>query len=141
MQTPYGQACPFYYVNAHRRTTAREQCHLLDGTEDAHNWTSELCRTCPVPEIRRVNRCPNMKLHAGIGRRGKIARAVARLQFWRPREQWGRMVVRTTCTESGGAVSDPYVGCGRCHAPLELVVSEVTTHTEQDPEPPKEKTE
>lgn len=110
MQTPYGRECPFYTVNAHRRSQAVERCHLLEGTPDAKRWTSEYCATCPVPDIKRANQCENMVLHAHIGR--------PRWRFWeRP-----RMMIRATCTRSGGAVEDPMVGCGQCHAPLEFVV-------------------
>lgn len=134
MQTPYGQECPFYYVDAHRRTAEREQCHLLDGTIDAAEWTSELCGNCPVPRIKQANRCPNMRLQARI----RWTHPWTRWQFWRPKSARSRMVVHATCTESGGMVSDPMVGCGRCHTPLEFVVGQIPPDAGENP---KERTE
>ncbi|MBN1248061.1 MAG: hypothetical protein JXC32_10420 [Anaerolineae bacterium] len=110
MLTPDGRECPYYYVDAHRRSQVREVCHLLDGSPDAAAWHSDLCARCPVPEIKQANRCETMVLHARIGRRG--------WRFWEPQ----RMLIRATCTKSGGVVSDPMVGCGQCHAPISFVV-------------------
>jgi hypothetical protein len=112
MRTPNGQACPYYYINAHRRAAVQEVCHLLDGKDDAATWTSELCFTCPVPEIKRVNQCTHMALHARIGRRP--------WRFWEP----PRMLIWATCDKSSGPVKNPKVGCGHCHTPLTFVVGE-----------------
>lgn len=112
MRTPAGQACPFYYADTHRRASVQEVCHLLDGTPEAATWTSDLCRTCPVPEIKRANRCTHMVLHPKIGKR--------RWRFW----ESPRMLIRATCTKSGGPVKDPKVGCGQCHTSLTFIVRE-----------------
>lgn len=123
MQTPDGRECPYYYVDAHRRHREREVCHLLTGTASAKDWHSELCATCPVPDIKQANRCETMVLHARIGRRP-----------WRIWEQ-KRMLIRATCTKSGEAVTDPMIGCGQCHAPISFVVYEApdaTTTTEEE---------
>lgn len=112
MRIPDGRECPHYYIDVHRWHTGQEECRLLAGTEDAERWTSDLCATCPVPDIRRANACPNMTLHARIGRRG--------LRFWeRP-----RVLITATCSEVQGPVKDPYVGCGQCHNPITFVVAE-----------------
>jgi hypothetical protein len=88
----------------------REGCHLLDGTPDQAQWTSELCASCPTPEITQANRCETMVLHGEVSRPG--------WRFWaRP-----RMIVTAFCTRSGEPVADPMVGCGLCHPHLEFVV-------------------
>lgn len=112
MRTPDGRACPYYYVNHHRRSTPEETCHLLEGKPDARRWTSALCATCPVPDIHRANRCPHMVLHGHIGRR--------RWRFW----EQERVLIRATCPKSDGPVKDPYRGCGHCHDPLTFIVRE-----------------
>ena len=113
MRIPDGRECPYYYVDTRRWREGKEElCRLLAGTDDAARWTSELCRRCPVPDIRRANACPNMQLHARIRR--------PRWQFWKPL----RIVVRATCTKSKGPVKDPYVGCGQCHGAIEFVVAD-----------------
>jgi hypothetical protein len=112
MLTPYGQACPYYYADAHRKPDVRELCHLLDGSPDQAKWTSSLCQTCPVPEIRRANACKTLTLHAEIGR--------SRWRFW----SHPHMVISATCSLSTGTVRDPRLGCGLCHAPLEFVVQD-----------------
>ncbi len=109
MRTPYGRHCPHYYVDTRRWHDGQAECRLLVAP-DAARWTAELCRDCPVPEIRRVNTCPQMTLHAQIGRRP--------WRFW----EKPRLLVSATCSQSGGKVEDPYVGCGQCHPPVEFRV-------------------
>ncbi len=116
MRTPDGRECPYYYSGYHRQTTSKAVCHLLDGKPDAQRWSPALCATCIVPDIRRANACPTMVLHARIGKRG--------WRFWEKE----RMLIHATCTRSGGAVEDPYVGCGQCHSNFTFVVGE-------DPDP------
>ena len=110
MLTPEGRECPYYFVDAHRRRHAREVCHLLDGSPDAAAWRSDLCASCPVPDIKQANRCETMVLKARIGRNP--------WRFWQPK----RMLIEAACTKTGKAVSDPMVGCGSCHAPISFVV-------------------
>ena len=112
MRTPDGRECPYFYANYHRRTVSQEVCRLLEGEPDALRWTSALCVTCPVPNIRRANGCQNMVLHVRIGKR--------RWRFW----EGERMLVWATCTRSGGPVKDPLTGCGQCHAPITFVVAD-----------------
>lgn len=122
MLTPEGRDCPYYYVNAHRRSQAREVCHLLDGSPDAAQWASAFCAMCPVPEIKRANGCETMVLHARIGKRP--------WRFWEQR----RMVVHATCTKNGKRVGDPMVGCGQCHTPITFVVHEEDNTTSEQKE-------
>ncbi len=116
MRTPDGRECPYYAVSYHRRTTPQETCHLLEGER---RWHSGLCARCPVPDIRRANACPYLVLHACI-------RRVHRWRFWEPE----RVLVHATCRRSGDVVSDPYVGCGLCHTPLQFVVAEGEPQTD-----------
>lgn len=110
MQTPDGRECPYYYVDYHRRTMGREVCHLLEGHPDAQRWTSALCATCAVPDIKRANGCPSMHLHARIGK-----------PWWR---FWGKESIQlyADCERSHKVVENPYVGCGECHPPVQFVV-------------------
>jgi len=112
MQTPDGRQCPYYYLTAHRTTRERGLCHLLEGTADAAQWTSQLCTSCVAPDIKLANRCEHMVLHARIGRRPG--------HFWERK----RMLIDATCLRSGCVVKDPMVGCGQCHAPLNFIVYE-----------------
>lgn len=118
MRTPEGRECPFYYIDTYRRASARELCHLLSGKPDAALWTSDLCCTCPVPDIKRANQCQDMILTAHIGKRS--------LRFW----EKPRMLIEANCTRSGQLVDNPMVGCGLCHTPLTFVVSEEEPHDE-----------
>lgn len=113
MRTPDGRECPYYYADVQRWHTGREECRLLEGQTDAAQWTSDLCATCPVPNIHRANACPNMKLHART--RGRI-----RGRIWRFWEKPG-MVITASCSKSGGPVANPYIGCGQCHEELTFI--------------------
>ncbi len=112
MRTPDGRECPYYYADVQRWHTRREECRLLEYQTDAAQWTSALCQACQVPNIRRANACPTLRLHARIRRR--------LLRFWeRP-----RMTISASCSKSGGVVANPYVGCGQCHEALTFMVRE-----------------
>ncbi len=112
MQLPDGRECPYYYQHLQRWHTGKAECRLLAGAPDARRWTDALCRTCPVPDIRRANACPTLTLHARIARPS--------LRFW----EKPHMRIEAACTRSGGPVKDPYVGCGLCHSGLTFVVAE-----------------
>lgn len=113
MRIPDGRECPYYYVDTRRwREGSEERCNLLIETKDADRWTADLCRQCPVPDIRRANACPNMQLHARIKR--------PPWQFWTS----PRVFVYATCTKTEGPVKNPYVGCGHCHQSIEFVVAD-----------------
>ena len=113
MRLPDGRMCPYYYANFHRREEGVERCRLLEGTPDASRWTVAYCRSCQVPDIRRVNTCARMQLRGRIGRR----------HFWERR----KVLVQATCQIDGTPVADPYVGCGRCHPHLTFVVADEDT--------------
>ena len=110
MLTPDGKDCPYYYANYHRRTSAEERCDLVAGGPYEQEWHVGLCQKCPVPQIKKANNCPTMKLSLRIQKRG--------LKFW-GRE---RVSVIATCTRHEGIVKDPMIGCGKCHTPLTFVV-------------------
>lgn len=112
MRTPEGRECPYYYADIQRWHTGREDCRLLENRPEAAEWTSALCATCPTPDIRRANACPNMQLHARLRRRP--------LRFW----EAPRMHITASCTKSGGAVTNPYTGCGLCHEQLTFIIEE-----------------
>ncbi|MBN1488182.1 MAG: hypothetical protein JW981_11120 [Anaerolineae bacterium] len=120
MQIPDGRECPYYVIDYHRRATPKEICHLLEGQPDAMHWTSELCATCPVPDIQRANGCSNMVLTAHIGKRP--------WRFWE-RE---RILVKATCTYTEETVKNPYVGCGHCHTAFTFVVGEPSEEIEKE---------
>jgi len=110
MFTSDGKECPYYYANFHRRTSAVERCDLLVGGPYEQNWHSDLCKTCPVPEIKRANNCPTMQLKLRIIKRG--------IWFW----ERDRVLVQATCTQHDGPVTNPMIGCGKCHTQLTFVV-------------------
>ena len=112
MRTPDGRECSYYYANYHRRVASKEVCRLLEGQPDARRWTSALCATCPAPDIQRANGCPNLLLHAHIGK--------PRWRFW----EHEQLLIHATCTYTNEAVPDPYTGCGHCHDTIIFVVAE-----------------
>lgn len=112
MRTPEGRECPYYYSNTHRRVISKESCRLLEGKPDAQKWSSALCATCEVPDIRRANGCKKMILHARIAKRP--------WRFWEKE----RVLIHATCTRSAGPVENPYSGCGQCHQNITFVVAE-----------------
>jgi hypothetical protein len=102
LRTPAGTECPFYYADFHRGQN-RQECRLIDRNPNGGTWSPDLCVKCSIPRILRSNGCPNLVLEAraqkgllGMGRRVEI---------------------RASCTQSGGPVTEPEVGCGQCHVP------------------------
>jgi len=67
MRTPFGQECRYYYEDFHRNR-ARQECRLAEATATARDWTSDLCRNCPVPGILRANGCPHLRLEGRVMR-------------------------------------------------------------------------
>lgn len=110
MRLPDGRECPYYYADFHRRAVGVETCRLLEHTNDAPRWSLQVCATCPVPAIRRVNACPHLEFIGRLQRRWGLFGA------------W-RMVIQAFCSQEGVAVADPYVGCGHCHRPVTFVVA------------------
>ena len=100
MRTPAGTECPFYYADF-QRGRHRQECRLIARTAGGGRWAPDLCARCRVPAIHLANACPNLVLEAhvlagflGIGRGVRITAA---------------------CTQSGGPVAEPEIGCGQCH--------------------------
>ena len=77
-----------------------EECGLLKASNQ--DWSADLCRTCPVPEILQANACEFLQLRASVGRP-----LTAGLQR--------RVQVAAYCQKSRANVHEPQVGCGECH--------------------------
>ena len=100
MHTPYGKECPYFYGD-YFRGRQHEECRLLDSTTPSQRWKRELCRTCPVPDIRLANACTNLVLD------GEVVRTFPFLQR--------RLRVKAYCTKTLHDVLEPHIGCGECH--------------------------
>ena len=98
MKTPTGRECKFFYGDYYRGRNF-EECRALGNPDEARNWTSELCKTCPMPGILINNACPNMVLSADM----------SRVLFMRKRK------ISAYCVKAHGQVKDPNVGCELCH--------------------------
>lgn len=99
MRTPAGKECKFYYEDFHRGRS-KQECRLIQRNPASEPWRPSLCNTCPVPAILRANACPNMVLEARVGRRWGLLRQVK---------------VQAFCLLVMEEVTEPMVGCGRCH--------------------------
>jgi hypothetical protein len=107
MKTPFGAECPYFYGD-YARGRNREECRLLQTAN--LEWTSSLCRSCPVPGIKRANACEFIQL------RPRIVRPM--LDLFRKQVQ-----VDVYCEKSRQIVSEPQIGCGQCHPlPPEFLV-------------------
>jgi len=100
MRTPWGFDCHYFYGDYYRGRK-REECRLIGPQSAQQHWDPRLCRNCPVPGILRANACPNLILSARVDRQllGIIK----------------TMKVNATCTLSQAQVSEPHIGCGKCH--------------------------
>ncbi|OJX47052.1 MAG: hypothetical protein BGO78_16330 [Chloroflexi bacterium 44-23] len=106
MQTPYGKECHYFYGDYYRGRH-HEECRLLDPLISSSQWTSKLCKNCPVPGILRANSCEKMVL------KGEINQGILGI---------GKsMKISAYCIKSEKVVTDPYVGCGLCH-PLSDII-------------------
>jgi len=99
MKTPAGHECPHFYGDYYRGRNV-EECRLLQV--QGQNWTRDLCKTCPVPNIARANSCQHMKLKV------VVARPITAI-FQR------RVQVNPFCEKLKRDVSEPQIGCGECH--------------------------
>lgn len=99
MRTPYGSECPYFYGD-YARGRNREECRLLQGARLA--WDSSLCKTCPVPAIKRANACEFIRLNP------RVSRSVINLF----RKQ---VEVTAYCEKAAQNVAEPHIGCGQCH--------------------------
>ena len=100
MKTPAGTECPHFYGDYFRGKNI-EECRLLKAA--GQNWTPDLCRSCPVPEIARANACEHLRLNPEVGR--PITAVFQR-----------RVQLAPFCEKSRKNVSEPQIGCGECHA-------------------------
>ena len=103
MKTPFGSECPYFYGN-YFRGKSDEECRLIGNRPPPNNWSQDLCKTCPVPGIRRANACQNMSLTAKITRFMGIGKR--------------KVEVTAFCSKAQAVVQTPEIGCGLCH-PLE----------------------
>lgn len=100
MRTPAGFECSFFFGDYYRGKN-REECRLIGNAAPPHQWTRDLCKTCPVPGIQRANSCLDMDLTAQVKRQF--------LGFYKNVE------VKAFCKKSNQDVADPFIGCGECH--------------------------
>lgn len=99
MRTPAGHECPYFHGDYYRGRSV-EECRLLKA--NGQDWSGDLCKTCPVPEIARANSCQHMQLKAVVER--------SLLAFFQKRVR-----VNAFCIKSNRAVPEPHIGCGECH--------------------------
>ncbi|MHC1741136.1 MAG: hypothetical protein AB9897_08520 [Anaerolineaceae bacterium] len=109
MKTPSGIECHFFYGDYYRGKNL-EECRLLGNSSSKQNWTSELCKNCPVPAIKRANACESMVLTLNIKKKPLKARKI--------------ITVSAYCPKSGKIVDVPEIGCGICH-PLSDIFTEM----------------
>ena len=100
MKTPYGIECKYYYADYYRGKETQE-CRLIQQNAASEPWKPSLCQACPVPEILSANACPNLALHARVGK--SLFGLLQRVQ------------VEAACREYLVTVNNPKVGCGHCH--------------------------
>lgn len=100
MQTPYGKQCKYYYADYFRGKETQE-CRLLAQNPSAEAWKPALCQTCPVPDILLANACPNLMLHARVGK--------SMLGLTR------KVELEAGCRQHQISVDRPKIGCGHCH--------------------------
>ncbi len=99
MRTPAGFECKYFYGDYFRGRSV-EECRLLQSP--GQTWTSDLCKTCPVPVIVRANACEFLQLRPKITRPFSAA-------FMR------RVEISAYCDKSRKDIKEPQVGCGECH--------------------------
>ncbi len=99
MKTPAGHECPYFHGDYYRGRNM-EECRLLKA--NGQGWSSDLCKTCPVPEIARANSCQHMQLKAVVER--------SLFTFFQRRVR-----ISAFCEKTQRNVTEPHVGCGECH--------------------------
>jgi hypothetical protein len=105
MKTPAGKECKFFYGDYYRGRN-REECRLLEAS--SQQWTSDLCFTCPVPEILQANACENMVLGGSVEKSFPFLKRKVRIKAY--------------CQKTNRPVTEPHIGCGECH-PLPPIFS------------------
>jgi hypothetical protein len=100
MKTPQGIECPYFFGDYFRGRNL-EECRLFETSPLKSEWTSKLCKTCPVPALTRANACENLMLTPRIEKTlFDIYRHVRFTAF---------------CRKSNSTVDQPEIGCGMCH--------------------------
>jgi hypothetical protein len=99
MKTPAGRECPHFYGDYYRGRNV-EECRLLKI--NGQDWSRDLCKTCPVPDITRANSCQHMQLKVVVSR--------SFFTFFQRRVQ-----VSAFCEKTKRTVNEPQIGCGECH--------------------------
>lgn len=74
---------------------------MLNENAGPSQWTPDLCKTCPVPDVLAANACPHMVLRADVVRQYIVFGRKVRLSVY--------------CTRSEQNVREPHIGCGQCH--------------------------
>jgi hypothetical protein len=107
MRTPAGKECRYFYGDYYRGRS-QEECRLLGSASPPINWSSDLCQTCPVPEILLANACDHMVLEPRLERPFPFLKRQVR--------------VKTYCKKSNRSGFDAHIGCGECHPlPAEFI--------------------
>ena len=99
MRTPYGQDCRFFFGDYFRGRNF-EECRLITDSNSKQNWSTKICKSCPVPDILHANACQHMQLI------GVIKKDFGFIK---------RMNVSAYCVKSKTKVKEPHVGCEQCH--------------------------
>ncbi|PKO07673.1 MAG: hypothetical protein CVU41_00425 [Chloroflexi bacterium HGW-Chloroflexi-3] len=99
MRTPYGQECRFFFGDYFRGRNF-EECRLMTDSYSKLNWSTKICKSCPVPNILQANACQHMQLT------GVIKKDFGFIK---------RVNVSAYCEKSKTKVKEPHVGCGQCH--------------------------
>jgi hypothetical protein len=101
MRTPSGRECKYFYGDYYRGRS-QEECRLLMETSPNTKWTSDLCVTCPVPNIIFANACNHMELNAEIQRPFPFIKRQVKVEAF--------------CKKTQRVVDEPKIGCGQCHS-------------------------
>jgi hypothetical protein len=100
MRTPAGSECKFFFGDYYRGKQ-REECRLIGEVQKPRHWTSDLCKTCPVPGIQRANACEFMELSGHVSPGFLFVKR--------------RVKISAFCHKSNQVVDKPHIGCDSCH--------------------------
>lgn len=108
MRTPYGQECRYFFGDYFRGRNF-EECRLITDSNSKKNWSTKICKTCPVPGILQANSCRHMQLS------GVVKKDFGFIK---------RMHVTASCDKRKSIVKEPHIGCGQCHPLPEIFLEE-----------------
>jgi hypothetical protein len=108
MRTPAGKECRYFFGDYYRGRE-REECRLLESSNPSQRWTSDLCFSCPVPDILLANACPHLELEGVVERPFPYIKRQVKIKAY--------------CTKTSRDVTEPRIGCGECH-PLPPIFTE-----------------